>query len=38
MIFDPVWNQTDGTGREYWWPKMQCLTNAYEDWDCAQLM
>jgi hypothetical protein len=35
MIFDPVWNQTDGTGRSYWWPKMQCLTDAFQDWDCG---
>lgn len=38
MIFDPVWNQTDGSPREYWVAKMRCLTDAYDDWDCARLL
>jgi hypothetical protein len=38
MIFDPVWNQTSGSGKDYWWPKLQCLTAAYQDLDCAALL
>jgi hypothetical protein len=38
MIFDPIWNQTSGSPRSYWWPKLQCLTGAYQDLRCAQLL
>jgi hypothetical protein len=38
MIFDPIWNQTSGSDEAYWWPKLQCLTSAYRDWHCADLM
>ncbi|HZU11943.1 MAG TPA: phosphotransferase [Chloroflexota bacterium] len=38
MIFYPVWDALDGSGRDYWWPKMQCLTSAYRDWDCQELI
>ncbi len=34
----PVWDQVNGSTREYWRPKMQCLTDAYRDWDCAALL
>lgn len=37
MIFLPVWDQTNGSSRAYWWPKLQCLTGAYRDWRCAEL-
>ena len=37
MIFLPVWDQTNGSSRGYWWPKLQCLTGAYRDWRCAEL-
>jgi aminoglycoside phosphotransferase (APT) family kinase protein len=37
MIFDPVWNQTAGSSKAYWWPKMQCLIGAFRDLDCAAL-
>ncbi len=38
MIFDPVWDQTSGASRAYWWPKLQCLTDAYIDLNCAALL
>jgi hypothetical protein len=37
MIFDPVWNQTSGSSKAYWWPKLQCLVGAYRDWECDRL-
>lgn len=37
MLFDPVWNATSGSNRTYWWPKLDCLAQAYRDWDCANL-
>jgi hypothetical protein len=38
MLFDPVWNQTDGSPESYWWPKMQCLADAFKDLECAALL
>ncbi|MEJ2758151.1 MAG: phosphotransferase [Anaerolineales bacterium] len=38
MIFDPVWDQTNGSSKAYWQPKMQCLTDAYIDLNCAALL
>jgi hypothetical protein len=38
MIFDPVWDQTDGASEEYWLPKLHCLTGAFKDLDCASLL
>ena len=37
MIFVPVWDQTAGSPADYWLPKLQCLTDAYEDLKCASL-
>jgi len=37
MIFDAIWNAASGSSKRYWFPKFQCLVNAYEDWDCASL-
>jgi Ecdysteroid kinase-like family len=34
-LFVPVQDAHDGSRRDYWWPKMQCLIAAYEDWECA---
>lgn len=31
MLFYPVWDETNGSPREYWLPKMRCLAAAYED-------
>lgn len=37
LVFDALWNCTDGSSRGYWEPKMNCLVAAWEDWDCASL-
>ncbi len=34
----PVQDRFGGAGKGYWWPKMQCLLAAFEDWDCIQLL
>lgn len=34
----PVWDQVNGSTRDYWRPKMQCLADAYRDWNCAALL
>jgi hypothetical protein len=31
MIFDPVWDVTNGSREGYWWPTLPCLTGAYFD-------
>lgn len=38
MIFYPVWDAVNGADRSYWWPKMSCLTSAYQDWACQELL
>lgn len=38
VLFDPVWNQTQGSSRDYWWPKMQCLMAAFDDLGCDQFL
>jgi hypothetical protein len=38
MLFDPIWNHTSGSTQAYWWPKLQCLTDAYRDLRCAELL
>lgn len=38
MIFDPVHDQGAGADQSYWWPKMQCLTAAYQDLKCQDLL
>jgi hypothetical protein len=38
MVLYPVWDAVDGTRKSYWWPKMQCLTSAYRDWACQDLL
>jgi hypothetical protein len=38
MVFDAVWNATSGSSAAYWQPKMRCLLEAYQDWDCARLL
>ncbi len=38
MLFFPVWDQTNGSSKDYWWPKMQCLIAAFQDWECADLL
>jgi hypothetical protein len=34
----PVWDQTNGSRKSYWWPKMQSIIAAYRDLDCAPLV
>jgi Phosphotransferase enzyme family len=34
----PVQDARDGSRRDYWWPKMRCLIDAFEDWECADLL
>lgn len=38
MVFYPVWDAVNGSSKAYWWPKMQCLTSAYRDWECQELL
>ena len=38
MVFYPVWDAVNGSSKAYWWPKMQCLTSAYRDWACQELL
>jgi len=38
LVFLPVWDQTTGASREYWWLKMRCLTAAYQDLGCVRLL
>ena len=33
----PLQDCLDGAGKAYWWPKMQCLADAFEDWNCSSL-
>ncbi len=37
MIFDPIWNQTSGAGRNYWRRKLTCLIGAFQDHGCDAL-
>lgn len=37
-VLMPVQDCFGGAGKDYWWPKMQCLVAAFRDWDCAQLL
>ncbi len=34
----PVQDGADGAPRGYWWPKMQCLLAAFQEWECAELL
>ncbi len=33
-----IWDQTNGSARDYWWPKLQCLLGAAQDHDCLSLL
>lgn len=37
-LLAPVQDRYGGAGKEYWWPKMQCLVAAYRDWACEALL
>lgn len=32
MLSYPVWDASNGSRKSYWWPKLQCLTSAFQDW------
>jgi hypothetical protein len=34
----PLQDRMDGSRRDYWWPKMQCLAGAFRDLGCADLL
>jgi hypothetical protein len=33
-----IWDQTNGSKRDYWWPKLQCLVSAARDLDSLSLL
>jgi hypothetical protein len=37
-IFLPIWDAVNRSPRAYWWPKLRCLTDAYRDWRCEELL
>jgi thiamine kinase-like enzyme len=37
-VLMPVQDAADGSDKDYWWPKMRCLTAAFRDWRCAALL
>jgi hypothetical protein len=38
MIFYPIWDKVvGGSDRTYWWPKLNCLCDAFEDLHCDEL-
>jgi thiamine kinase-like enzyme len=37
-VLTPLHDRADGTPEDYWWPKMQCLTSAFQDWRCEELL
>ncbi|MBM7784578.1 phosphotransferase family protein [Tenggerimyces flavus] len=34
----PVQDAHDGAARSYWLPKLTCLLDAFDEWDCADLL
>lgn len=36
-LFVALQDRMDGAERNYWWPKMQCIAHAFEDWRVADL-
>ncbi|MEZ4617979.1 MAG: hypothetical protein R2867_21055 [Caldilineaceae bacterium] len=37
-VLMPVQDGADGAAKSYWWPKMQCLLAAFEEWECAEIL
>jgi thiamine kinase-like enzyme len=37
-VLMPVQDGGDGASIDYWWPKMKCLIDAFDDWECTQLL
>jgi hypothetical protein len=38
MLSYPVWDRNNGSRKDYWWPKLQCLAGAFQDWQCFKLL
>jgi hypothetical protein len=36
-LLQPLQDRLDGADRSYWYHKMRCLADAFDDWDCARL-
>lgn len=34
----PLQDYADGAGKDYWWPKMRCLVDAFREWHCDALL
>ncbi len=34
-VLMPVQDGADGAAKRYWWPKMQCLIAAFDEWECG---
>src|SRR5215469_14635020 len=37
-VLMPVQDAADGSDRDYWWPKMQCLATAFRERGCVALL
>jgi thiamine kinase-like enzyme len=37
-VLMPVQDGGDGAAKRYWWPKMQCLIAAFDEWECGELL
>ena len=37
VMLVPVWDQSYGASKSYWWPEMKCLTDNFQDLNCAAL-
>ncbi len=37
-LFMPVQDRFGGSSKDYWWPKMQCITEAFQEWHCEDLL
>ena len=36
-LLNTLQDRLDGAPRSYWYHKMRCLADAFDDWDCARL-
>jgi hypothetical protein len=37
LLLYPIWDQTNGSRHDYWWPKVQGIAATYREWDADQL-
>ncbi|GCE16136.1 oxidoreductase family protein [Tengunoibacter tsumagoiensis] len=37
-LFVCIQDAWEGSAKKYWWPKMQCLVDAFQDWDCKGML